>query len=130
MKKITPLILSSLLFLGATACSQNPEANDQNNGVRSDQRESDARAREQRDNLTPTAEEDQPMSGDLAVDIRNLLESNLPGSRLAVNVDTEGRTATVTGTVKTQEQFDKIQSLAMEIEGIELVNNNTEIKPD
>jgi osmotically-inducible protein OsmY len=42
----------------------------------------------------------------------------------------EEKTATVTGTVKSQEQFDRIQPLAMEVEGIELVNNNTEIKPD
>ena len=130
MKKIIPLILGSLLFLGATACSQNPEASDTDGGVRSDQRESDARAREQRDSLTTMVEGEQPLSGDLAVDVRNLLESNLPDSRLAVNVDVEEKTATVTGTVKSQEQFDRIQPLAMEVEGIELVNNNTEIKPD
>lgn len=130
MKKIIPLILGSLLFLGATACSQNPEASDTDGGVRSDQRESDARAREQRDSLTTMVEGEQPLSGDLAVDVRNLLESNLPDSRLAVNVDVEAKTATVTGTVKSQEQFDRIQPLAMEVEGIELVNNNTEIKPD
>ncbi|MBD2426413.1 BON domain-containing protein [Phormidium sp. FACHB-1136] len=130
MKKIIPLILGSLLFLGANACSQNPEASDTDGGVRSDQRESDARAREQRDSLTTMVEGEQPLSGDLAVDVRNLLESNLPDSRLAVNVDVEAKTATVTGTVKSQEQFDRIQPLAMEVEGIELVNNNTEIKPD
>ncbi len=130
MKKIIPLILGSLLFFGTTACSQNPEASDTNGGVRSDQRESDTRAREQRDSLTTMVEGEQPLSGDLAVDVRNLLESNLPGSRLAVNVDVEEKTATVTGTVKSQEQFDRIQPLAMEVEGIELVNNNTEIKPD
>ena len=130
MKKIIPLILGSLLFLGANACSQNPEASDTDGGVRSDQRESDARAREQRDSLTTMVEGEQPLSDDLAVDVRNLLESNLPDSRLAVNVDVEEKTATVTGTVKSQEQFDRIQPLAMEVEGIELVNNNTEIKPD
>lgn len=130
MKKMIPLILGSLLFLGTTACSQNPEAGDTNSDVRSDQRESDSRAREQRDSLTTMVAGEQPMSGDLAVDVRNLLESNLPDSRLAVSVDVEEKIATVTGTVKSQEQFDKVQLLAMEIEGIELVNNNTEIKPD
>lgn len=131
MKKIAPFILGSLLLLGATACGQQPEANDPGNDVmRSDQRESDTRAREQRDSLSPRADGEQPRSSDIAVDVRNLLESNLLGSRLAVNVDAEERSATVTGTVKTQEQFDRVQPLAMEIEGVDLVNNNTEIKPD
>jgi osmotically-inducible protein OsmY len=49
---------------------------------------------------------------------------------LAVNVDVEERSATVTGTVKNQEQFDKIQALAMEVEGVDFVNNKTEINPE
>jgi osmotically-inducible protein OsmY len=130
MKKIVPVILGSLLFLGAAACSQQPEANDANGGVRSDQRESDTRAREQRDSLSPITEGEQVSSGDLAVDVRNLLESNLPGSRLAVNVNVDERSATVTGSVKTQEQFDQVQALATEVEGIDSVDNKTEIKPD
>ena len=130
MNKVVPIILGSLLFLGATACSQQPEANDANSGVRSDQRESDTRAREQRDSLSPMTEGEQLSSDDLAADVRNLLESNLPGSRLAVNVDVEERSATVTGTVKNQEQFDKIQALAMEVEGVDFVNNKTEINPE
>jgi osmotically-inducible protein OsmY len=75
-------------------------------------------------------EGEQLSSDDLAADVRNLLESNLPGSRLAVNVDVEERSATVTGTVKNQEQFDKIQALAMEVEGVDFVNNKTEINPE
>ncbi len=130
MNKVVPIILGSLLFFGATACSQQPEANDANSGVRSDQRESDTRAREQRDSLSPMTEGEQLSSDDLAADVRNLLESNLPGSRLAVNVDVEERSATVTGTVKNQEQFDKIQVLAMEVEGVDFVNNKTEINPE
>lgn len=130
MKKTVPIILGSLLFFGATACSQQPEANDANSGVRSEQRESDTRAREQRDSLNPMAEGEQLDSGDLAVDVRNLLESNLPGSRLAVSVDVEGRAATVTGTVKTQEQFNQVQALAMQVEGVNFVDNKTEIKPE
>jgi|688.fasta_scaffold681252_1 hyperosmotically inducible protein len=130
MNKVVPIILGSLLFFGATACSQQPEANDANSGVRSDQRESDTRAREQRDSLSPMTEGEQLSSDDLAADVRNLLESNLPGSRLAVNVDVEERSATVTGTVKNQEQFDKIQALAMEVEGVDFVNNKTEINPE
>lgn len=130
MKKVVPIILGSLLFFGATACSQQPEANDANSGVRSDQRESDSRAREQRDSLSPMAEGEQLSADDVATDVRNLLESNLPGSRLAVNVNVEERSATVTGTVKNQEQFDKIQALAIEVEGVDSVDNKTEIKPE
>lgn len=55
MKKIMPLMLGSLLLLGTTACTENPDTNVATDGddVRSDQLESDARARAQRDSMSP-----------------------------------------------------------------------------
>ena len=135
MKKIIPLVLGSFLLLGATAaCSATSDtaATDSatsdtaatDSGVRSDQLESDARAREQRDG-NPA----QQTSEDLAVDVRNSLESELPGSRLAVDVDDDSGMATIDGTVVTQEQFNEIEPLVMAFEGIESVDINAEVNP-
>lgn len=145
MKKIIPLVLGSFLLLGATAaCSESSDtaatdsatsdtaatdsaASDTtatDSGVRSDQLESDARAREQRDG-NPA----QQTSGDLAVDVRNSLESELPGSRLAVDVDDDSGMATIDGTVVTQEQFNEIEPLVMAFEGIQSVDINAEVSP-
>jgi osmotically-inducible protein OsmY len=130
MTKVIPLLLGSLLLLGATACSEKSDPTATDGGVRSDQLASDARARDQRDGANPLAEGEQPTTGDLAVDIRNSLESNLPGSRLAVNVDGENGVATVDGTVVNQEQFDEIEPLTMEFEGIKSVKIEAEINPN
>ncbi|WP_008314666.1 BON domain-containing protein [Leptolyngbya sp. PCC 6406] len=128
MKKIIPLMLGSLLLLGATACSEEANTSGTEDGVRSEQRESDQRAREQRDGMGLTSDNEQKMLGDVAVEARNTLETNLPGSRLAVNI--EDGIATVEGTVTTQEQFDEIEPLAMGVEGIESVNVEVEVKPN
>ena len=55
MKKIMPFVLGGFLLLGAAACTENPDPNVANDGndVRSDQLESDARARAQRDSMSP-----------------------------------------------------------------------------
>ncbi len=128
MKKMIPLVLGSLLLLGAAACSDRTDTTaTDDNGIRSDQRESDARAREQRDGATPGATGEQQTPGDLAVDIRNSLESNLSGSRLAVDVDDENGKATIDGNVMSQEQFDQIEPLVMAFEGIQSVDVKAEI---
>ncbi|MGB3491618.1 MAG: BON domain-containing protein [Elainellaceae cyanobacterium] len=128
MKKMSLLVLGSLLFLGAAACSKGSDtAATDDNGIRSEQRESDDRAREQRDDMNPLADDEQQTTGDLAVDVRNSLESNLPGSRLSVDVDDESGMATIDGTVLTQEEFDEIEPLAMAVKGIKSVDVNAEI---
>lgn len=55
MKKMIPFVLGSFLLLGATACTENPDTNVaiDDNDVRSDQLESDALARAQRDSMSP-----------------------------------------------------------------------------
>ena len=130
MKKVIPLMLGSLLLLGATACSEKTDSSAMDGGVRSDQIASDARARDQRDGANPVADGEQQTTGDLAVDVRNSLESNLPGSRLAVKVDGDTGMATIDGTVLSQEQFDKIEPLAMAFEGIESVDIKAKVDPN
>lgn len=129
MKTMIPFVLGSFLLLGATACTENSDTNvaTDGDGVRSDQIESDARAREQRDDADPTADSGQRTAEDVAVDIRNSLENNLPGSRLAVDVDGDNGMATIDGTVQTQEQFDEIEPLVMAFEGIQSVDINAEV---
>lgn len=130
MKKMIPLVLGSLLFLGAAACSERADTAATDGGVRSDQLASDARARDQRDGMNPVAEGEQQTTEDLAVDVRNSLETNLPGSRLAVNIDDDNGTATIDGTVLSQEQFDQIDPLVMAFEGINSVEVNAEVDPN
>lgn len=131
MKKMIPLVLGSLLLLGATAaCSETSDTAANNDGVRSDQIESDARAREQRDGANPVADGEQQTPEDLAVDVRNSLESDLPGSRLAVQVNGDNGMATIDGTVLTQEQFDEIEPLVMAFEGIKSVDIKVDIRPN
>jgi len=128
MKKMIPFVLGSFLLLGATACNENPNTSaTDGNDVRSGQRESDARARDQRSDLNPTTDSGQQNTGDLAVDVRNSLESKLPGSRLAVNVDGNNGMATIDGSVVNQEQFDEIKPLVMAFEGIKSVDVKAEI---
>lgn len=127
MKRIIPLMLGSVLLLGATACSESADTAAPDNGVRSDQRESDVRARDQRDGMNPVTEGGQRTSEDLAVDVRNSLESSLPGSRLAVDIDDSNGMATIDGTVLDQAQFDEIESRVMAFEGINSVDIRAEI---
>lgn len=131
MKKMIPLVLGSLLLLlGATACSQPSDTTATDGDVRSDQIASDTRAREQRDDANPVADGEEQTTGDLAVDVRNSLERNLPGSRLAVNLDDATGMATIDGTVISQEQFDEIEPLVMEFEGIKSVDVKATVNPN
>lgn len=131
MKKMIPLVLGSLLLLGATAaCSETSDTAATDDGVRSDQIESDARAREQRDGANPVAGSEQQTPEDLAVAVRNSLESDLPGSRLAVDVDDKNGMATIDGTVVSQEQFDEIEPLVMAFEGIRSVDIKAKVDPN
>jgi osmotically-inducible protein OsmY len=128
MKKFLPLMLGGLLLLGATACGK-PVVSDTDNSVRSDQMESDARAQEQRDAMgNSMTDEERQVSVALATEVQDKLASNLSGSQLTVEV-VRG-VATVKGNVLTQEQFDKIESLAMEVEGIDSVNVTAAVAPN
>lgn len=149
MKKLIPLLISSVLVAGVAACesgsktsadapdnvneSVQPPAkeasqqaqNDATSEVRKDQLESDIRAREQRNDATGGDSERD--DDDLKSEVRGKLEANLPASRLKVDED-EG-TIVITGTVPTQEQLNKIPALAQEIKGVTGVKVNAKVAP-
>lgn len=149
MKKLTTLLLSSLLVFSAAACNQvaktssnapdttantNPSAPDaetakenQNDGtseVRRAQANSDIRAREQRNNVAGDPLE--RADGDLESEIRSKLEVNLPASSLAVKAN-DGAVE-ISGVVPTPEQLARIEPLAKEIKGVKSVDVKATVK--
>ncbi len=134
-----PLLLNLLLIGSISACneaktsSDAPSATESNPPVattndkstkddaqsdtRRKQLDSDIRAREQRNNAA--GDPQKRSQGDLASEVRSKLEANIPNGKLTI-VANEAK-VTVSGTVKTQEQLDKIKPLAMEIKGVESV---------
>lgn len=150
MKKLIPFLISGILVVGAVGCENGVEKtsteapnsanetteaptadtaqttqNDATSEVRRDQLNSDIRAREERNNATG-GDADRADS-DLESEVRSKLEANLPASQLAVEAE-EGA-VTVTGTVPTQEQFDRIETLAKEIKGVTAVANKATVAP-
>ena len=149
MKKLIPFIISGVLAIGAVGCenaaktnadapnttnenAQAPDAgtaqqtqNDATSETRRKQLNSDIRAREERNNATggDTERDD----GDLESEVRSKLEANLPASQLAV--EAEDGAVTVSGTVPTQEQLQKIDNLAKEIKGVQTVTNKATVAP-
>jgi hyperosmotically inducible periplasmic protein len=149
MNKLMPLIVSSILMIGAVSCENTaktstdapnntnqpaavPDAqsaqktqSDATSDTRKAQIESDIRAREQRSNITggDTIRNDT----DLQSEVRGKLEANLPASKLTV-VAKDGA-VTVSGAVPTQAQLNKIKPLAMEIKGVKSVINKVAVAP-
>lgn len=153
MKKLTLLLISSALVLGAAACqdpaktsvdapsdatknvaqTQTPDAesteaakNDAQSEVRRRQLNSDIRAREQRNNATGGGTD--RATGDLASEVRSKLEANIPNGALTVKAEENGK-VTVAGTVINQDQLNKIEPLSKEIKGVTSVVNNAKIAP-
>ena len=149
MKKFIPLIIGSFLVVGAVGCQDTaktstdapnnagetvaaPETddaaqvqNDATSEVRRDQLNSDIRAREQRNNAT--GGDADRAEGDLQSEVRSKLEANLPASQLGV--EAEDGVVTVSGTVPTEEQLQKVEPLAKEIKGVTSVKVNVQVKP-
>lgn len=149
MNKFIPLIISGVIAVGAVGCeppsrtsadapsSTNENVNaptqetaqktqeDATDQVRKDQIESDIRAREQRNNATggDAKREDD----DLESEVRGKLEANIPASQLTV--DAEEGAVTVAGTVPTQEQLNKISTLAQEIKCVKSVKVEAKVAP-
>ena len=141
MKKITPLVLSSILLLGTVACGNNAKTSsnapdstegtgkvvtdktvetdrkDATSQVRRDQLNADIRAREQRNDAmgNPTKRPD----SDLASEVRSKLEANIPKGNLTV--ESKDANVVVSGTVPSLNDLDKVQGLAMEIKGVKTV---------
>jgi len=149
MKILTTVLLSSALLLGGVACSNTartaadapadtskvgeaPQAEeaetaqeDGQSDVRREQLNSDIRAREQRNNATGGDLE--RADGDLESEVRSKLEANLPASQLAV--EAKDGAVIVSGTVPTQAQLDRIDTLAREIKGVTTVKINATVAP-
>lgn len=149
MKALTTLFLMSALLLGGVACSneartaadapadtsktgeapQTDEAQanqeDATSDVRQRQLDSDIRAREQRNDAT--GGDVDRADGDLESEVRSKLEANLPASQLTV--EAKDGVVTISGTVPTQPQLDRIDSLAREIKGVTEVNVDATVAP-
>ncbi len=149
MKKFIPFIIGSVLMIGAVGCQNTSKTSadapsntneagnaptqetsqktqdDATNPVRKKQLESDIRANEQRNNAT--GGDTNRASGDLKTEVRDKLEANLPASKLAV--DAKDGAVTVAGTVPTQEQLNKIPTLAQQIKGVKSVKVNVKVSP-
>ena len=148
-KKIASLLLSCSLLLPVVACTEarttseapdpsanystsNPTASPQNTQAAMDdaqdetrkrQLESDIRAREQRNDAMGDST-DRPDS-DLASEVRSKLEANIPKGNLTV--ESKDANVTISGTVPSTSELNKIQSLAMEIKGIKAVTIKAEV---
>jgi hyperosmotically inducible periplasmic protein len=142
-----PLLLNLLLVGSISACneaktsSDAPSANestapvvttndkatkdDAQSDTRRKQLDADIRAREQRNNVA--GDPQKRTQGDLASEVRSKLEANIPNGKLTILAN--NAKVTVSGTVKTQEQLDKIKPLAMEIKGVDSVVVKAVITP-
>jgi hyperosmotically inducible periplasmic protein len=150
MNKLSIFLLSGLLMVGATACDSartsseapsttqdSPNAVDtqeasetQGDAVsdtRRNQTNADIRAREQRNDMMNDGSVKDRDDDDLTSEVRSKLEANLPASALVV--DTENGTVTISGTVPTQEQYDRIAVLAQEIKGVRSLNVKAKVAP-
>ncbi len=146
MKTFISLLVGSVLIIGAAGCDNvsktsseapantektvapNSQAtketkNDATSATRKAQIESDIRAREQRSNIT--GGDTKRANGDLQSEVRGKLEANIPTGKLTV--DAKDGAVTISGTVSTQEQFNKIEPLAKQIKGVSSVTNKVKV---
>jgi hyperosmotically inducible periplasmic protein len=141
----------SLVLIGMTGCQQVAKTNsdapdatasqvetptttaakstqdDATSKIRRDQLNSDIRAREQRNNTVNKGQAMNRSDTDLASEVRSKLEVNLPASALAVTA--KDGAVMVTGTVPTQVQFDRIETLAKAIKGVGAVTMKVAVAP-
>ena len=148
MKKLTGLLISSVLLFGAVACDtartsadapsdvedgavvENPgEAEetleDANSEVRQEQLSSDIRAREQRNDVA--GDQEVRDDSDLESEIRAKLEANIPRAKLTVDAE-EGNVAII-GTVPSEKEKESILPLAQEITGVNEITMEVEVMP-
>lgn len=150
MKKLTPILFSMLLAIGAVAC-QNPaktsseapdstavnpgtveepvaqtNQDDATNEMRRKQLNADIRAREQRNDIA--GDQTVKADSDLKSEVRSKLEANLPASALAI--DAKDGVITVTGSVVNDNQLQKIEALAKEVKGVKSVVINATVSAE
>lgn len=151
MKKVIPLLLSSVLVIAAAGCgantaktsasapdntSESPKSpdvqttqtnqNDAQGQTRRNQLNSDIRAHEQRNNATNNGGTNRNGNA-LASEVRDKLEANIPDSQLAVQAN--NGTVTVAGTVANQKDLSKIVPEASKIKGVKNVVNKASVAP-
>lgn len=150
MRKLTMFLLTGVLLCGVAACADNaktsadapnttqatPEApevdeakdtkEDATNQVRQDQLNSNIRATEERNNALNNGAATNRDEDALASEVASKLEANLPASQLTVKGEDNGLVI-VSGTVPTQEQFDKIEPLAKKIKGVTTVQVKAQV---
>ena len=147
MNRITLVVLSALLSIGTVSC-QNPartsteapsstaaapgavkeptaqtNQNDATSELRRKQLNADIRAREERNKVA--GDQNVKADGDIQSEVRSKLEANLPASALAIKA--EDGAVTVTGSVVSAEQLQKIEPLAKEIKGVKSVTVNATV---
>lgn len=148
MKKMMPLLLSSVLLVSVAACNNAKTASDAPNStdtngqvpkaenaqnsqkdatseVRKKQMEADIRAREQRNDAG--GDQMKRADGDLESEVRTKLEANIPNGKLTV--DSKDANVTVSGTVPTQAQLAKVEPLAKQIKGVKNVVVKATVAP-
>lgn len=108
-----------------TAKSTETAKNDAQSDTRAKQLDSDIRAREQRNNAV--GGQTNRNDNDVASEVRSKLEANIPGGNLTVA--SKDGVVTVSGTVPSQDQIAKIQTLGMEIKGVQSVTVKAAVKP-
>lgn len=141
MNKPAFLLISSLLILSTTACSNvaktsseapnsttssptsvskpvaQADQNDATSEMRRKQLNSDIRSNEQRNNMA--GDKSVKTDGTLRSEVRSKLEANLPASALAIAA--KDGTVTVSGAVVNAAQLQKIEPLAKQIGGVKSV---------
>ncbi len=149
MKTSTSVLLSSLLLVGTVACNnvaktseQAPDSTntttqapkvdeaqdinkDASNEVRRKQLNADIRAREQR--IKALGRDAERSDDDIKSQVRSKLEANLPASQLTV--DAKDGNVSISGTVPSQPQYQRIEPLAKEIYGVKNVAVKVTVVP-
>ena len=144
MKKLTTVLLTSLLVFGTAACSNidktsadapdqtgvtanaptkseaQQDQKDAQSQIRRKQLEEDIQAREQRNDFFNNGSVKNRPDSDIASEVRDKLEMNLPASELTI--ESQQGIVTVAGTVPTSQQLAKIKSLSEQIKGVRGVN--------
>lgn len=151
MKKAIALLGSSILLLSVVACTDAkrttnvaPDSTQENVEVpnaqqatdskadatsetRRRQLDADIQAREQRNNAVNQGSAENRPDKDVASEVRSKLEANIPAGALVIEANKGA--VTVSGSVPTQQQFDKIAPLTQEIKGVKSVKVKVAVAP-
>ncbi len=148
MKKLTGLLISSVLLFAAVGCDVARTSGDAPTNVedgakvedatkvkdtkedatsetRQKQLNSDIRAREERNDLAGNQKVRD--DSDLESQIRAKLEANIPRAKLTV--DAEDGNVAIAGTVPSQKEYETIMPLAKEVTGVNKVDMKVKVMP-